>query len=552
VTKRILLIHEDKSAFTSFSKLLAQAETDLDLDWVGSYDEGLDRVLRSTHDVYLVDERLGRRGGLGLIREAISAGAKSPLIALTSSATMAACMQFTQDGAADVLNSAALSPDLLERAVLMAMERTKFAQVMAASDASRPDAAKEELEKVVQQLTILREVEDDLTRTLNIDHVLRMALDSAVRLSTANSGFIALKADDNTLQLATVLGAYNPDSEHSGLNSTRIQSLVSDPEPEPRLIIDTRRLSGDTQELAVHAQMLLPLMAYDRLIGVMNLETSKPLRFTEDTFKFIKQIAVRVAVALDNAQLYQIAQDQLAQLQDLYDQVTRLERMKTDMIRIAAHDLRNPTGVIVGYLELMQTNFGENLTPKQGHYMDAMDRAARRMQKITTDILSLERIENLSANKLERLDLSPLIEELARDLEPEALGKEQTFTLQVPMEKVIVDGDSVQLREAAVNLISNAIKYTPRGGAIRVSLEAIDRNAVFSVVDNGYGVPEDQQARLFQPFFRAQSAETKEIDGTGLGLHLVKNVVERMGGAMIFHSVYGEGSTFGFRLPLRG
>ena len=90
------------------------------------------------------------------------------------------------------------------------------------------------------------------------------------------------------------------------------------------------------------------------MLGVLNLETNKPERFTEDTFEFIKLIATRAAVAIENSQLYQIAQDQLARVQELYNQVSELEKLKTDMIRIAAHDLRNPVGVIVGYLELLE------------------------------------------------------------------------------------------------------------------------------------------------------------------------------------------------------
>jgi signal transduction histidine kinase len=110
--------------------------------------------------------------------------------------------------------------------------------------------------------------------------------------------------------------------------------------------------------------------------------------------------------------------------------------------------------------------------------------------------------------------------------------------------------DSAQIGEAMNNLISNAIKYTPEGGKIEVSLSADDDNAIFRVRDNGYGIPLEQQAGLFQPFYRATTAKTIDIEGTGLGLHLVKNIIQRYDGEMIFSSVEGAGSTFGFKLPL--
>jgi signal transduction histidine kinase len=111
-----------------------------------------------------------------------------------------------------------------------------------------------------------------------------------------------------------------------------------------------------------------------------------------------------------------------------------------------------------------------------------------------------------------------------------------------------VKGDIAQLREAMDNLIGNAIKYTPDKGSITVRLRVNGDSAIFEVKDSGIGIPKDQQARLFQPFFRVKSSETAKIEGTGLGLHLVKNIVERHQGKMRVHTVYGEGSTFGFEI----
>ena len=112
-----------------------------------------------------------------------------------------------------------------------------------------------------------------------------------------------------------------------------------------------------------------------------------------------------------------------------------------------------------------------------------------------------------------------------------------------------MSGDPAQLREAIDNLIGNAIKYTPDNGAVRVRLEQNAGRVIFEVKDNGLGIPDDQQERLFQPFFRASNAKASTIEGTGLGLHLVKNIIERHGGKMRFKSVVGQGSLFGFELP---
>jgi two-component system phosphate regulon sensor histidine kinase PhoR len=113
----------------------------------------------------------------------------------------------------------------------------------------------------------------------------------------------------------------------------------------------------------------------------------------------------------------------------------------------------------------------------------------------------------------------------------------------------MVEGDKTQLYEAITNLISNAIKYTPSEGTITVSLSCEDEKISFRVQDTGYGIPADRQERLFEPFYRARVEGTESTEGTGLGLHLVKNVVERHGGTMMFKSEFQKGSLFGFTLP---
>jgi PAS domain S-box-containing protein len=404
-------------------------------------------------------------------------------------------------------------------------------------------------ERYIQQLTILQQVDEELNHMLNIDYVLSLALDAAVRLSAANAGFIGT-LENNRIRLAQAIGRYGNSLPGDYLPENAVFQRVLE-DQHPRLIPD---VSTEPAYVASNKDtrgvMLIPLVSYERLMGILTLETNRPERFTQEAFDFLKLIASRVAMAMENAQLYEIAQDQLARLQELYLQVSELEKLKTDMIRIAAHDLRNPVGVIVGYLELLEWSLGQDITEKQRNQLDSMMRAAQRMEKITTDILSLERIEKLHLDKTQRLMLNAVALEVFEDYKSQAEQKHQVYTLDIDDEALTVQADNAQLREAMANMISNAIKYTPNEGKITVQLKEENDYAVFRVVDTGYGIPADQQAGLFQPFYRAASDETANIEGTGLGLHLVKNIITRHGGRMIFESEYGKGSTFGFRLPL--
>ncbi|MBC8099235.1 MAG: GAF domain-containing sensor histidine kinase [Armatimonadetes bacterium] len=413
-----------------------------------------------------------------------------------------------------------------------------------------------QLHQQVDQLTMLQKIDMELNRTLDSDYVLALTLDSAVRLSEANAGFIALYAD-NQLQQLKAIGEYPEGTLRAFLNRrlgvvSRAMRLKL-----PQLVLDVTH-DPDYVPLISRtcSQIVVPLVSREKLVGVLNLETNKPGRFTAQTLEFIRLIITRTAIAIDNAELYQQTIAQLSEMQTLLDRVSKLEQLKTDMIRIAAHDLRNPLTIILSYCGMLQMELKNpsELPQPLENYINPIEHAAQVMRKIILDILSLERIEAAAQSAtLQRCDLHPLITQSFADAHSAAQLKAQHYTLHAMPGDAMVIGDPVQLLEAATNLISNAIKYTPDAGQIDVYLELHAERTdwlIFRVMDNGYGVPYKQQARLFQPFFRAQSKETRNIEGSGLGLHLVKNIVERHGGNIIFSSEYGKGSTFGFELPL--
>lgn len=406
-----------------------------------------------------------------------------------------------------------------------------FAGMVLFEDVTAKRKADMELRQHIEQLTILRRVDVELNRKLDVPYVLKLALDLAVRVSMAQAGAILLLDDDLSLQLEQVIGDFSDNvlSDYFKWSDGPLKQALDSGQPQP--------VSETT--------VLVPMLSPKRSMGVLLLETLHPL--TTDELNFMQVLAARVASALDNARLYEVSRKQYAELQELYNRVSELEQLKTDMIRIAAHDLRNPINVVSGFAELMLDN--GSLPQREHEQIQHMYQAARRMQKMVGDILSLERITQIQAGAArETFDLAELVSQIYQAHRPSA--QEHDFQLDAPDKRVLVDGDVPQIREAVVNLVTNALKYTPAGGKITMQLHTTRTHVKFEVVDTGYGIPEDMQARLFQPFFRARSQKTRHIEGTGLGLHLVKNIIERHNGRLYVHSVYGEGSTFGFELPL--
>lgn len=240
------------------------------------------------------------------------------------------------------------------------------------------------------------------------------------------------------------------------------------------------------------------------------------------------------------------------ELAKLYEQVSRLEQYKTEMIRMAAHDLRQPVNITMGYAELLLRE-GETMPQLQRERVQAILKAVARANHILSDILSLERIEQqMSHTAVERFNFRRLLGDMLAQYREPIRERQHTLHLEIDPDETPYEvvGHAPQIAEAVANLIENAIKYTPDGGQLTVRLRNNGTHLIYEVSDNGYGVPEAQQKLLFQPFSRARSPETAHIEGTGLGLHLVKTIVERHNGSVIFHSVHGQGSTFGFRLPL--
>jgi signal transduction histidine kinase len=229
------------------------------------------------------------------------------------------------------------------------------------------------------------------------------------------------------------------------------------------------------------------------------------------------------------------------------NRLSEINEIKDDIIRIAAHDLRTPVATILLSTDLLMRDPDNQ---RLRSHIQRIWQASRTVQRIVTEILSLDYINNTQGNGGNGAYLRDFIYDAIEDHRSEIEAKSLKIETDVPDSPLKVSAERIQLQQAVYNLIQNAIKYTPENGEIRIQLQRYDHHVSFYVQDTGYGIPEADQDSIFEPFFRSKTQQTENISGTGLGLYLVKRIVERYNGKVTFDSVYGKGSTIGFELPV--
>jgi signal transduction histidine kinase len=285
--------------------------------------------------------------------------------------------------------------------------------------------------------------------------------------------------------------------------------------------------------------------------------------YSDQDLKLLEIISKEFAVAILNAKAYAEIQEFNLTLQARVDHATNrlrvanrhlkeLDRAKDEFISMASHQLRTPLTTIKGYLSMMLEGDAGKITPAQKEFVGYAFGSSERMVNLISDLLNVSR---LSAGRFliqrKPTDMVQMIADEVRQLQTHATAKGLKLIFdkpEAPLPPAEIDDNKT--RQVIMNFIDNAIYYTQKG-QVRVVLEQTGDLVRLEVRDTGIGVPDDAKKKLFSKFFRAGNAQVVRPDGTGLGLYLAKRVVEDQGGTIIFSSVEGKGSVFGFELPFK-
>jgi two-component system, OmpR family, phosphate regulon sensor histidine kinase PhoR len=283
-----------------------------------------------------------------------------------------------------------------------------------------------------------------------------------------------------------------------------------------------------------------------------NLLPRNPRRMLHDlkkTRSFIYEVALGGHVYLCHvARITHPEKGWVVVLNDV-SSLKELERLQRQMIELTTHQLKNPLQAAMLHLDELEDLGSDVLTDDMRYDMTVIEEQLDRMRRLIEGILNLERLQNRSKPREEQVDLALLTQEVISDLRGLAQKKQIELRFEPVPQLSIVVGDPGELTEAISNLIDNAIKYTPPFGSVQIASKPLNGHILLNVQDTGIGIPEMDQAHVFERFYRAEQPGTEQIGGTGMGLSLVKAIVEAHRGRIWLESELNHGTTFYIELP---
>src|SRR5919199_808229 len=238
------------------------------------------------------------------------------------------------------------------------------------------------------------------------------------------------------------------------------------------------------------------------------------------------------------------------ELNEANAQLRELSAMKEEFLALTTHDLRSPLTVISGVINFFTSGRLGDLTPEQRNMVSMMERNTQNLIELVNDLLDASKLESGTLRlDTASIDLRGLAEELRKQMLPLAREKEIALEERIPEDLPLLKADRAKLRRVLVNLVSNALKFTPKGGRVRVTAAREGGMVRASVSDTGVGIPPEDVRDIFDKYAQARSRATRSEKGTGLGLYITRQLVELHGGKIEVRSEVGRGSTFSFTIP---
>ncbi len=451
----------------------------------------------------------------------------------------------------DIIGAVSVVRDITRRKQLEA-ERESLLQ--------RERAAREDAEQNAERLGRLQSVTAALSRALTVEDIAQVMV---------TQGAAAVNAHASGLGLIDEVGRYYRPSRSLHHSPEDLQKLPLMPIPpnSPSAAAINRRAPVFISSPAEFAESYtylhperqnghqawatLPLVVQGQVVGLFRLDFDSPHPFTEEERGFLVALAEQCAQAIDRANLYHEAQQARVEAEAARHTAEQATQLRDTFISVASHELRTPLTATRAYAELLKKRLGNRpeLGDDERRMLDTIQEQSIRLDKMVENLLDITRLETGQLTLAPQpVVLNDLLSHLVTQITPTL--RHHMLTLDMPSESLIANVDELRLVQVVQNLIQNAVKYSPHGGPVTVTLSRDNNAAVIAVADRGIGIPKDAQEKLFTRFYRAANAESNHINGLGVGLYVVREIVRLHGGEVSVESVEGAGSTFTIRIPL--
>ena len=412
-----------------------------------------------------------------------------------------------------------------------------------------------ELTRSVEQLTALGEISRAVSSTLDVETVLDTIVSRASQLASAD-GCSIFEYDEATEQFELRASHHDDSAFVEALRAVPLrkgEGLMGRAAEirEPVQVADITQPGAyqssvrDTLiRFGYRAVLSVPLLREDQIIGSLSLTRKEPGEYAPEVIDVLKSFATQSVLAIQNARLFREIADKSRQLE-------AASRHKSEFLANMSHELRTPLNAIIGFSEVLTERMFGELNEKQDEYLKDIYASGQHLLSLINDILDLSKIE---AGRMELevtdFDLPSAIDNALILVRERASRRGITLGHSVDERLGMIRGDERKVKQVLLNLLSNALKFTPEGGRIDVSARLQGGAAEIAVADTGVGIaPEDQEA-VFEEFRQVGTAD-KKVEGTGLGLALSRKFIELHGGQIWVKSQVGHGSTFTFTLPVR-
>ena len=401
----------------------------------------------------------------------------------------------------------------------------------------------QELEARVEELQVMGRIVREMNASLDVERAMRITLEWAIRQSAAEAGLIGVLEDEH-LRLMAHQGYEDVFADQKdvqlSLEFPSIRGSIESGQSSQVSLIAT----GEKGILpSAHTQIIVPIRREVQVIGLIILESTSD---SQGNLAFLNRLSDNAAIAISNAQLFA--------------EVERANLAKSEFVSFVAHELKNPMTSIKGYSELLAAGSVGQINEMQSNFLHTIRANVQRMSALVSDLNDNAKIE---AGQL-RLEYKPvhvedIVDEVVRSTKRQIEEKKQAVDLLLPQKLPSIWADHTRVAQVLTNLVSNAHKYTPEGGKVVVGAEATynqwDPGGAKEVVhlwvkDDGIGISIEDQAKIFQKFFRSEDSKAREAPGTGLGLNITKSLVEMQGGRIWFDSEFRKGTTFHFTVPV--